>query len=88
MNQFFFQLLAAFVLSCLLAMSMAALPNYLQRVLFVALVAVFGSLIIDLPYWNWYGFPGNYTAAHFAEFLITWGITGLALAAVVKPRTS
>ena len=87
-NQFCFQLLAAFVLSCLLAMSASALTQYLQRVLFVALVAVFGSLLIDLPYWNWYGFPGNYTAAHFAEFLITWGITGFALAAIVKPRTT
>lgn len=87
-NQFCFQLAAAFVLSCLLAMSAGALPAYGKRVLFVALIAVFGSLIIDLPYWNWYGFPGNYTAAHFCEFLITWGITGFALAAVVKPRSA
>lgn len=85
-NQFCFQLLAAFVLSCLLALSAAALKSYLQRVLFVALVAVFGSLLIDLPYWNWYGFPGSYTAAHFAEFLITWGIAGFAFAALIKPR--
>jgi len=87
-NQFCFQLMAAFVLSLLLAMSATALPGYLQRVFFVALVAVLPSLLIDLPYWNWYGFPGNYTAEHFAEMVITWGLTGFALAAVVKPRTA
>jgi len=87
-NQFGFQLMAAFVLSLLLSMSASALPGYLQRVLFVALVAVFGSLLIDLPYWNWYGFPGNYTLEHFCEFLFTWGLTGFAMAAVVKPRAA
>ena len=85
-KQFCFQLLAALVVSLLLAMSAPAIPSYLQRVLFVALVAVFGSLVIDLPYWNWYGFPGNYTAEHLAEMALTWGATGFAIAAVVKPR--
>jgi hypothetical protein len=85
-NQFLFQLLAAFTVSLLLAMSASALPNYLGRVLFVALVALFGPLVIDLPYWNWYGFPGNYTAEHLAEMVLTWGITGFAIGAVVKPR--
>jgi len=87
-NQFCFQLIAAFVLSLLLAMSSAALPGYLQRVLFVVLVGVFGSLLIDLPYLNWYGFPGNYTFAHCCEFLFTWGISGFAFAAVVKPKAA
>jgi len=85
-NQFCFQFLAALVVSLLLAMSAPALPQYLQRVLFVALVAVFGSLVIDLPYWNWYGFPGNYTAEHLVEMALTWGITGFAIGALVKPR--
>lgn len=83
-NQFLFQLMAAFVVTVLLSMS--AVPSYVQRVLFVALVAVFGSLVIDLPYWNWYGFPGNYTFEHLSEMALTWGTTGLAIAAVVKPR--
>jgi len=85
-NQFGFQLLASFVVSLLLAMS--AVPSYLQRVLFVALVALFGSLVIDLPYWNWYGFPGSYTFEHLCELSLTWGAAGFAIAAVVKPRSA
>ena len=87
-NQFCFQFLAALVVSVLLAMSAPALPQYLRRVLFVALVAVFGSLVIDLPYWNWYGFPGNYTVEHLAEIFFTWGATGFAIAAVVRSKRS
>jgi hypothetical protein len=87
-NQFFFGMLAALVMSCLLAMSAGSLASYGQRVLFVALVALFGCVVIDLPYWNWYGFPGNYTVAHLAGMVLTWGITGFALAAVIKPRAA
>jgi hypothetical protein len=87
-NQFLFGALAAFVVSLLLAMSASSLPGFGQRVLFVALVALFGSFTTDLPYWNWYGFPGNYTAAHTAGIVLTWAVTGCALAAVVKPRSA
>jgi hypothetical protein len=87
-KQFCFGVLASFVISWLLAMSASALPGYLQRVLFVVLVTLFGCVVIDLPYWNWYGFPGDYTVAHLAGMVITWGVTGFALAAVVKPRVA
>jgi hypothetical protein len=87
-NQFLFGLLGAFAMSWLLAMSAGSLPGYGQRVLFVALVALFGCLVIDLPYWNWYGFPGDYTVAHLVGIVGTWAVTGCALAAVVKPRSA
>ena len=88
LNQFLFGLLAAFAVSLLLAMSAPSLPGFGQRVLFVALVALFGCLVIDLPYWNWYGFPGNYTVAHLAGTVGTWAVTGCAMAAVVKPKAA
>jgi hypothetical protein len=86
--QFLFGVGAAFVMSCLLAMSAGSLPGFGQRVLFVSLVALFGTFATDLPYWNWYGFPGDYTVAHFAGIVLTWAVTGCALAAVVKPKTT
>jgi hypothetical protein len=87
-KQFCFGLLGSLVISWLLAMSASAMPGYVQRVLFVAGVALFGCLVTDLPYWNWYGFPGNYTAAHTAGQVLTWSVTALALAAIVKPRAA
>ena len=89
LNQFGIGLVAALVVACLLAMAAGGLPSYGSRVLFVALLGVFASLIIDLPYWNWYGFPANYTLAHMASVVICWGVTGLVMAAIVKrPATA
>jgi hypothetical protein len=85
-NQFVFGAGAALVISCLLAMAANSLPGFGARVLFVALVAAFGAFTTDLPYWNWYGFPGNYTVAHLAGIVLTWAVTGCALAAIVKPQ--
>src|SRR5271168_1936329 len=70
-KQFLFGAVAAFVMSWLLAMSAGALAGFGQRVLFVALIALFGGFVTDLPYWNWYGFPGNYTAAHLIGIVLT-----------------
>jgi len=84
-KQFVYGFLAALVVSVLLAMCAGSLAGYGQRVLFVALVATFPGLVTDLPYWSWYGFPGIYTVSHFCEVLVTWAVTGLALAAIVKP---
>ncbi len=87
-KQFLFGLLAALVMSSLLAMSAGSLAGYGQRVLFVALMALIPGLVTDLPYWSWYGFPGIYTVSHFAEIVVTWALTALALAAIVKPRSA
>jgi len=84
-KQFVYGLLAALVVCVLLAMCSGSLAGYGQRVLFVALVATFPGLVTDLPYWSWYGFPGNFSASHFFEVLVTWTVTALVLAAVVKP---
>jgi hypothetical protein len=55
-----------------------------SRVLIVLLVSIVSGVIYDLPYWNWYGFPMNYTIAHIASWVISWGVAGLGMAAIVK----
>lgn len=56
------------------------LPGYLQRVRFVATVALTAGLIVNLPNLNWWGFPTAYTKVLIADLVIGWTITGLALA--------
>jgi hypothetical protein len=48
------------------------------------LISIVAGVIYDLPYWNWYGFPMNYTIAHIASWVISWGVAGLGMAAIVK----
>ena len=61
--------------------------SYLGRATFVALAAFGGAVLCRLPDWNWHGFSTPYTAVLLADAAIGWFLTGLAIAAVVRPAT-
>lgn len=62
--------------------------GFWNRVAIVFVAGVAGALIGHLPYWNWWGFPGNYTAVMIAEVSIGWLLAGVALAWITTPGTS
>ena len=70
----------------LLAWAAGGLATYGARVLFVALQGLIASLAIDVSYWNWYGFPGNYTVGALADQVVGFGAAGLVLAKMIKKR--
>jgi hypothetical protein len=53
--------------------------------LFVALLGVLPFLMVNFPYWNWYGFPIDFTLTELADKFIGFCLAGLVLAAMVKP---
>jgi hypothetical protein len=73
-------LIAAFLLA------QTVLAGYLTRVGFVALTGIAAGITTNVSYWNWYGFPTNYTAAYAAIDIIGFLAAGLAIAAVLKRR--
>ncbi|HXZ14109.1 MAG TPA: hypothetical protein VEG64_17115 [Candidatus Sulfotelmatobacter sp.] len=82
--QFAITLVSGFLLAWLMAMAGGGLPNYGAKVLFAAVVALFAGVFIDLPYWNWYGFPMDYTIAHTGTGVVSWAIAALGMAKVIK----
>jgi hypothetical protein len=71
-------LLAAFIA--------AAVPGSRgKRVLVVAALGLFAWLAVSVPYWNWYRFPGGFTAGAFLEQVIGWVLGGIAIALVLRP---
>lgn len=71
-------LIAAFLLG------QAMIAAYAARVGFVALIGFAASITTNVSYWNWYGFPWDYTLAYgFTEFA-GYVAAGLAIAAVLK----
>ncbi|MGP0070107.1 MAG: hypothetical protein ACLQGP_41730 [Isosphaeraceae bacterium] len=78
--------LATNVVSALLAGLLLAFvrTGYWGRVLFVTLLGVFGVLTISVPYWNWYGFPVDFTIAEGIDQVAGWFLAGLVLAAIVR----
>jgi hypothetical protein len=79
-------ILGALVAAYLLSKAVGGIGSFGMRVLFVALLGLFASLAINIPYWNWYGFPGSFTLAAIFYEVVGWGLAGLPLAAMIKRR--
>jgi hypothetical protein len=62
-------------------------PGFIVRVACVTLVGILASLMINVPFWNWYGFPPDFTLAQIIEHSVGWFLAGLVLAAIVRPST-
>ena len=76
-------------LQCLIAatlLSSAALMTYFGRVGFVLLTGILAALTTNASYWNWYGFPANYTLANMGIEVASFFAAALVIAAFIRPR--
>jgi hypothetical protein len=81
--QFLFGLVGSFIIAWVLALT-AGSTTFGSRAWLALLIALFGGIVYALPEWNWYGSPASYIIASIASMLVSWGIAGLAMAAIVK----
>ncbi|WP_457674153.1 hypothetical protein [Thiolapillus sp.] len=77
--QFMTDLAAGFIAAILLHFTSL---GFLGRLLFVTAMGLFSWLTSSLPWWNWYGFPGEMTLAAGIEMIVGWFLAGLVLAAL------
>jgi hypothetical protein len=84
-TEFVVEIVQAAIAAILL--SMTAIATYAVRVGFVALVGLVSAITTNVSYWNWYAFPANYTLANMGIEIAGFIAAGLAIAALVKPRT-
>ena len=81
--EFASELVQSLIAAALLAW--AAIAGYWLRVGFVSLIGVAAGIATNLSYWNWYGFPANYTAAYAGVEIAGYAAAALVIAAVL-PR--
>jgi hypothetical protein len=55
---------------------------------FITMAGILAAISTNISYWNWYGFPGDYTAAYISVIAIGFVCAGLVAAALVKPAQS
>lgn len=72
-------LLAVFLLG------QTSLASFGARWGFVTVAGVLAAISTNVSYWNWYGFPGNYTLAYTFTIVMGFIVGGLVAAAIVKP---
>jgi hypothetical protein len=82
-TEVFTNILAALIAALLVSWTTA---GYGGRVFLVVLMGLFSWITISVPYWNWYGFPGDFTLAEGIDQAVGALVAGLVIAALVKPK--
>lgn len=83
-REFLFQLVQAVLAAWLLAQ--AGLISFGKRVLFVVVIGIIAAITTNLSYWNWYGFPKEFTIGQIITRMIAFLCAGIVIALVLKPR--
>jgi hypothetical protein len=81
LKQFVQALIAAWIVSMIAA-------SFLTRAGVVGAIGVSSAIATNVSYWNWYGFPLDYTMAQVIIELVSAIVAGLAIAAVLNRRTA
>jgi hypothetical protein len=83
-SEFLVELLEAVLAVWLL--SKTVITSFGGRIGFVTIAGLLASLPTNISYWNWYGFPGSYTAGYMATQIIGFTVAGVAAAAVLRRK--
>lgn len=83
--------LGLYFLSALLAallLKSANLKSFVARVLFVLGLGAFVGVTADLSYWNWMGYPTDWSLVNAADHVVAWLLVGIVLAIALRQRAA
>ncbi len=60
--------------------------SFVGRVGFVLVVGILAAITTNVSYWNWYGFPGAYTANYMLIQIIGFLLVGVVAALLLPKR--
>ena len=83
--EFATELLEAMLVVFLLTQT--GIESFSGRIGFVFVAGILAAITTNLPYWNWYGFPSNYTAAYMSIEIIGFLCVGLVAALLLKNKS-
>jgi hypothetical protein len=73
------------VLLAVFLLCQTTITSFAGRWRFITVAGVLAAISTNISYWNWYGFPGNYTLAYISVIAMGFVCAGLVAAALVKP---
>src|SRR5262245_13740619 len=73
------------VFLAILLLAQTSLGSFGARWWFVTVAGILAAISTNISYWNFYGFPGNYTLAYAFTVAMGFVFAGLVVAAIVKP---
>jgi len=57
-----------------------------SRILFVTIAGVLAALATNVSYWNWYGFPKQYTLTYMFIQIVGFFLVGVVSALILRNR--
>jgi hypothetical protein len=78
------ELLEAFLVVFLLAQTRSV--SFAGRVGFVLVAGIVAAITTNVSYWNWYGFPGAYTASYILTQIVGFFLVGIVAALLLPKR--
>ena len=82
--EFSTELLEAILVIWLLAQT--GIRSFGGRVGFVLIAGILAAITTNVSYWNWYGFPGVYTASYILIEIVGFVLVGVIAALVLRKR--
>ena len=84
-TEFATNFLSSFIAATLVFLTISSLGSFAKRVLFVATIGLSTGIAVNIPHWNWYGFPAAFTLAEIVEHTIGFAVAGIPIALIIKP---
>ena len=63
-------------------------PSIGKRIAIATLIGLAGWASIDISYWDWYRFPGNFISGEMIEQVFGWLLTGAAMAFILRTKST
>jgi len=79
------EVLQAILVIWLLAQT--GIGSFVGRVGFVLIAGILAAITTNVSYWNWYGFPGVYTASYILIEIVGFVLVGVAAGLVLRKRS-
>jgi hypothetical protein len=61
--------------------------SFAGRIGFVLVAGILAAIATNVSYWNWYGFPGAYTASYMLIQIVGFFLVGVVAALVLPKHT-
>lgn len=74
------------LIAVFLIVAAGGLSGMFARIAFCVLLALFGYLQHDVRFWNWYGFPPEFTIAQLIDKVVAGVLLGIVISLVIKRR--
>ena len=83
--EFSTEVLQAILVVWLLAQT--RIGSFVGRVGFVLIAGILAAITTNVSYWNWYGFPGVYTASYMLIEIVGFLFVGVIAALILRKRS-